>query len=614
MNLLKKPFNHYFHNTLLKRKFILSHLIVMLIPSIAISMLFYSQFSEILLVNSIDSEQKLLKQTGVNIENTIDQIYNVSDNISRNETFQKMMSLSDEELSDGLFLKDKKFETEMKSFLSDTASLINGNIISSIKIYVNPSFDPIYSDHTFSFYKILQPDTAIKGSYWYGIFQSTDKSVIICPSLYLTPTESSKYGELSIVRKIPFSNDGEINYAYVVVYFTKSSIDSILTRDLSIANSAIYLVNQRDSLISSTNSSIAGKYIIPFSNIKRFIPDISKFSTISYPSEKVYMGYRVISGTDWDIISVIPRNSILSSTKYLLIRFFITYLFFAIISAIFALLLSSSIVRRISSVINQMKHIRYGELLKLNMSAGHDEIGDLVDTYNYMIDEMNNLLVSQANASNALRISELRALQAQINPHFLYNTLDMINWLSKEGKSDVVGEAVHALSRFYKLTLSKGNTIGTLEAEIEHVSLYVQLQNMRYQNKIHFLVDIPDELLEYEIPKLIFQPIVENSIQHGILGKESKEGTIVITGWSEGDSLVLLLSDDGIGMEEEKVKIILTGTGESKIGSNIGVMNTHRRLQLFYGDSFGLTYRSTPNVGTEVEIRIPARIFVPTQK
>lgn len=609
MKLFKSWASHYFHNTSLKRKFIFSHLIVMLVPSIAISTLFYTQFSEIMLTNTVDSEQTLLKQTAVNVENTIEQVHTASNTVSHNETFLDMLKLSDEELAHPSQWNSLRFNRDMVSFLTDTNAVINGTIISSIKIYLDDSLQAVYSDTDFSSYNIFQPDEKIKGSYWYGIFQSTDKRVVVCPSLYLTPTEASKYGEFSITRKIPYNHAGETKYAYVVIYFNKKAVDSILTRDLSIANSAFYLINQRDSFISSTNPNIAGKYIISYNKLKKLIPDITKFSTVSYSAEKVYMGYREISGTDWYMISVIPINSILSSTKFLLFRFFITYLFFATIAAIFSLLLSNSIVGRVSSVINQMKHIRYGKLLRLDKFSGQDEIGDLTDTYNYMINEMNKLLENQANAANALRISELRALQAQINPHFLYNTLDMINWLSKEGKSNGVTEAVQALSRFYKLTLSKGNTIGTLETELEHVSLYVQLQNMRYENKIHFLIDIPDELMYYEIPKLIFQPVVENSIQHGILGKESKEGTIVITGWLEEETLVLLLSDDGIGMESEKVQIVLTGTGESKSGNNIGVYNTHRRLQLFYGDSFGLSYRSTPMAGTEVEIRIPARIY-----
>ena len=146
-----------------------------------------------------------------------------------------------------------------------------------------------------------------------------------------------------------------------------------------------------------------------------------------------------------------------------------------------------------------------------------------------------------------------------------------------------------------KLTLSRKKGISTIARELEHVTIYVQLQNMRYHDSIELITDIPDELSEYQIPKLTLQPVVENSILHGILEKESKSGTIVITGWMENEDIVLLISDDGVGISPEILSTILSGKGKS-----------HRRLQILYGNNYGLTYSSKPGEGTEVEIRFPA--------
>ena len=131
---------------------------------------------------------------------------------------------------------------------------------------------------------------------------------------------------------------------------------------------------------------------------------------------------------------------------------------------------------------------------------------------------------------------------------------------------------------------------------------------MRYHDSIDLISDIPDELMEYQIPKLTLQPVVENSILHGILEKESKSGTIVLTGWLEDKDVVLLISDDGVGIPPEKMPTILSGTGQSRTGgTNIAIYNTHRRLQILYGPKYGLTYTSKPGQGTEVQIRIPAK-------
>ena len=197
-------------------------------------------------------------------------------------------------------------------------------------------------------------------------------------------------------------------------------------------------------------------------------------------------------------------------------------------------------------------------------------------------------------------------MQAQINPHFLYNTLDMINWMAQSGETTQVSEAVKLLSRFYRITLSRGSSIITVREELEHVTLYVQLQNMRFNDKLHFFVDVPDEMLDHTMPKLVFQPIVENSILHGILEKPVKEGNIVIMGWMEDETLVFVISDDGVGIPPEKLETILSGNSTGSKGSNIAISNTHKRIRLCYGSEYGLRYRSKPGYETEVEIRIPA--------
>ena len=215
---------------------------------------------------------------------------------------------------------------------------------------------------------------------------------------------------------------------------------------------------------------------------------------------------------------------------------------------------------------------------------------------------------NQAKAAEDLRIAEFRSLQAQINPHFLYNTMDMINWLAQQGRTSEVSNAIQNLSRFYKLSLSRKESLSTIASEEEHVSIYVHIQNMRFHDSISFISDIPDELMDFSIPKLTLQPVVENSILHGIMEKPSKSGTIVLTGWREGGDIVLLISDDGVGIPPEKLSHILSGKGRSSSGgSNIAIYNTHRRLQILYGEKYGLSYQSTEGSGTEVQIRLPAR-------
>jgi len=609
IKIYRKIVNFYSYDLKLQYKFMLSHFILVLVPTLVIALLIYNQLSGVILSNTIHSEQTLSRQTVSSIESSIAQVDAASLTIV-NDAFFKSMLQDDKQTIMKKLSSDPTFVNDTISFLNSSSALIDDLNITDIKIYLDSPYSELYGNAALASYNIFRPISDIAGSYWHGIFSSTSDRMLVCPTLYLTPSEANMYGEFSVARKINYSNSTSTDAAaYVVVYFSKGNIDSILKKNISITDSATYLVNGRNTLVSSSNPYLSGKYFMRYDEVSSRIPDTTKFETRTFASQKTYIGYKEVSGTDWYMVSVIPVDSVLNQNRNILWVFGILYFIFLGIAYFISLKLSNSIVKRISSVIKQMKLVEGGKPKPLARRLEHDEIGDLIDTYNYMSNEINNLMEKEVKAANDLRISEFKALQSQINPHFLYNTLDMINWLSKSGKSEEVSTAVQALSKFYKLTLGKGNIIVSIGEELSHVSLYVQLQNMRYKDKIHYFVDVPDDLLDYEIPKFVLQPIVENSIQHGIFGKESKEGNIVITGWAEDEDIVFIVSDDGIGVPPEKMKTILSGKGDSTIGSNIGIYNTHKRLQLYYDKSYGLTYRSSETTGTEVEIRIPARKY-----
>jgi len=597
----------YFYNIKLKKKFIISHFLVVLIPSFVIAILLFSQLSNIMLSNTIKSEQNLAKQTAGNIENAIAAVKQSSEQIVSNDYLIKLLHLTPSALSENLD-SNKIFQSDTTDYLNSINSVIDFDNITSVKIYMDDYYSSYYENPQVASKEIFKSTQSIEGSYWYGIFSSTSKQTLICPSLYLTPSEEKYNGELAYIHKMVIFHDGQELTTYVAVYFSKEKIDSILRKNMSIADSSSILLNEREAMISSSNYALSGKYLIYYNDVLDSLSNTNNFKLVPFGRERVYMAYNQIVNTDWIMVSLVPSTGVIEESSFIVWQFLFYYLLVVLIAFFLSITLSGSIVKRISSVVDQMKQVKFGKPRHLHLMAGKDEVGDLVDTYNYMVDEMNSLLIKQSEDADTLRLSEFKALQAQINPHFLYNTLDMINWLSKSGKSDEVSAAVQALSKFYKFTLSKGNTTVSVSEELTHVSLYVELQNMRYNNKIHFFVDIPDELLDYEMPKLVFQPIVENAIGHGILGRESKEGNIVITGWLEGETIVFIISDNGIGIPADKLPDILSGNQENHKGNNIGIYNTHKRLQLFYNNEYGLTYRSIENVETEVEIRIPARL------
>jgi two-component system sensor histidine kinase YesM len=582
----------------LKNKLLISHLILVFAPILIITAMFYNQLFNMIVANTKSSELSVARETVTNINTMIQDIKTVSNSIVEDTIFQQLLAKES-----SLDTKSSEYKN-LLSFTKRVSKMIDSNVITDIKIYLKEDYQDYLENSKLTKSGLYKPMTEIDNSYWHGIFSSSNSKSLLCPTLYLTGNEVAHYGQLSYTHKITDSDKNEI--AYVSVYFNKAYINSLLKKYTTLPGSAKYIINERDALVAYTNRNLVGEFLVDYDDTPPLVPDTNKFEIKTFSSERCYISYLEIPETNWIMIFVIPVNSIWSQNKMLLLEFIIAYLFVLAFVLFLSLSLSNSIVKRISNVITTMKTVKTGKPTTLSHPTEQDEIGDLIETYNFMIEEINDLSDQQIKAASELRTAEFKALQAQINPHFLYNTLDMINWLAKKGSTDEVSEAVQTLSKFYKMTLRKGNITVTIEEELEHVSLYMLLQSMRYDNKIHFTVDIPDNMLEYTIPKITFQPIVENAILHGILGKETKEGNIVITGWMEEDTLVFLISDDGIGIPADTLGQILTGNKESKKGSGIAISNIHSRLQLFYDSKYGLSYRSKEGEYTEVEIRIPA--------
>ena len=603
----------------LRKKLTISHLVVVIIPLLLVSIFLYSSFYDMVIKNMIASEQTLSVQTSDTLKATLSQaVYaanSILDSQVTRELFQEERDLSAVEEVD---------EQKIANYYQTILAMTDQELITDIRIYYDAPYHRL-SDFNMAEAPVFQPLERMTSSYWYGILSTTEEESLFCPSLYLSPTEIRENGELAYMTRVPYGK-GEKDAAFIAVYFSKEKIQNILSQNITVNDSAAYLLNEKSTLIAASDAALTGEYFTELDRIKELTQTENNFVTAPFLEQKIYLGYHVIDNSDWYMISVIPSSTVMQKGKVLIFQFLGLYLLVVILAFIVAYRLSGSFVKRISTVVKQMQKVRLNRPERIqSVRETKDEIGNLVHTYNYMTDEINSLLELKEKTAKELRLTEFSALQAQINPHFLYNSLDMINWHTQKGEKEEAGKAIQALSKFYKLTLSKKNAAVTMETELEHVSLYVELQNMRYDDKIGLLIDIPPDMLSLMIPRLTFQPIVENAILHGIMRKPEKQGNIVITGWREGTDLVCLISDDGVGMEPEVLKRILTGekhadesragksgTGEDRAGevqgrrgTGIGVYNTHRRLQLLYGASYGLTYESTVDQGTDVYIRIP---------
>jgi len=241
--------------------------------------------------------------------------------------------------------------------------------------------------------------------------------------------------------------------------------------------------------------------------------------------------------------------------------------------------------------------------------TGTDELTVLTKGFNQMVEQIGNLVEDIRKEQLNLRAMELKLLQAQINPHFLYNTLDAIIWLAEAGEKDQVVMMVTALSDFFRTTLSKGRDFITVEEEERHIDSYLKIQQFRYRDILAYEIDIPEELHQYQILKLTLQPLVENALYHGIKNKRGL-GHILVTGKKCGDTLVFTVRDDGMGMDPERlayVKKLINGEIQDKdMPNGFGLANVNQRLQLNYGPEYGLLMSSEYGEWTEISAIIPA--------
>lgn len=605
MNNIFSKIHQSYGDMKLSSKFTLVLLLATTVPVLMMSCFFYGKLYDMVVSYTIRQEQDTSAETAPYIEELVQQIIDAHSGITDQEFFQTLFH--------------QPVNSPFQMFLdSDSAQdfhdyaeeLIASDMITGVQIYMDfpPQSVRLFNDELTKDY--FSPLSKARGTYWYGIFQGTQQSSLYCPEFYLGGREKREYGDLAYITSTTFYYQGSARQAYIAVYSSSEHLNEMLKDNLKLTGSVSYIINDRNAVVATSDSSLSGIYLLDYDTIENSFMSSNNFIERNILDTTVYAGFYNIKQPGWFMVTVLPSGPLITQSNTIMIQYILMYLGFLIFALFLAHSMSHSITNRISSVIHQMSKVRKGTLSPMSSPQYHDEIGDLIDTYNYMTRKMDQLMTEQAKAAEELRIAEFHTLQAQINPHFLYNTMDMINWLAQQGRTDEVSLAVQKLSRFYKLTLSRKQSISTIASEAEHVSIYLQIQNMRYHNSISFVCDIPDELMEYQIPKLTLQPIIENSVLHGILETPSKTGTIVLTGWLEDSDIVLLISDDGVGIPPEKLQTLLLensyGITSASSGTNIAVYNTHRRLQILYGNEYGLNYSSEFGKGTDVELRIPA--------
>lgn len=571
--------------------------------------LFLFVLNQVLFTNSTENGLKSMSGATDIVHTTIT---NQTESIRKNTLLLLRDSNVRKLIQETSYNGDYTAQQELKSQANNIIDIIEEtDYITSVIIYVNDSYTYVIDR------KHYQPISAVSGSRWYQRLSAVpEKSMWISGDDFQGDNTSTlpsagqrSLSTLAYVTKIVNLSNYHRYEAVIRIDYSMDLLQALLTNGLVLPQSSSFLLDQDGNVLLSAGQEGAAR------------PEPSLFSESGSGEDGLqecvaggerYWKYQCrIGGLDWRLAAVAPVSSfdVLSAYRAytpIMIVMAVSWLLVFVL----CLLFSHGITSRIRLISESMRAMRErNELIPLPPSRTQDEITELADSYNHMAQELQENMQREYLLGISKRSSDLHALQAQINPHFLYNTLELIDYYAYEGQPERVEEIVSKLAKFYKLSLNHGQEIYQLWQEIQLVKSYFDIQNIRYQGKISLQIDVPTEFDQCQIPPIILQPLVENAINHGIRQRADKSGTISITAHSEGRRLILAVADDGIGIPPGLLDEINRGVqqpaGYLETGSHYGIRNIDQRLKIMFGESYGLHLSSGPGRGATVVIVIP---------
>lgn len=362
----------------------------------------------------------------------------------------------------------------------------------------------------------------------------------------------------------------------------------------------VFVMDQEDNIVYTPVNGIV--YRVNPKWVKAMEPMSVQIQGGSYQIRSELSPY-----TGWRTVGVFSMDEVMSSVNTIVYILFTCVIISLVLVVIVSFKFSRTLTNPIFKLKRLMKQAESGDLTVRFNFQHNDEIGELGQSFNHMIARIDQLIQMVYVEQENKRTAEMKSLQEQIKPHFLYNTLDTISWMARDYDAEDIVRLVDALTNMFRIGLSHGKDIITVKEEITHVSNYLYIQKIRYKDKLNYVIHVDESLYAIEVPKLILQPLVENAIYHGVKAKRGG-GTITITGVPEGENLVFTVQDNGAGMPQEKVEELNRRMSERSVldeQKSFGLFYIRERIQLCYGTGYGVHVESALGEGTRVTITLP---------
>jgi two-component system, sensor histidine kinase YesM len=581
------------------KKWVLAYFVLLLIPTSIMLFAYYQRSSLIVEEEVSRTMQQTLKQAGINLSYKMDHVVDLSNSLFMNRMLYEYLDRS------GGITEQIQQSTELANLLE---SVQTKSEIVSARVFVDPV--KVYGTDKVNIF----PLGGLKQRPWFQ--QIVDAGgVIVWTGIYMeTFLDKEGLPIISCARMLRNPNRFEETMGVLLIDVSEKMISDVINELDFPSKSAPYIVDRSGTVIYSTERALLGTKAAPELVAETFGDSEGGIFKRTVDDAEQVVVYSAIHSTDWKLVVEVPKAGIshrtasLNQFSSIATLVGMTIMFLVLVFVLLAFVVQG-MNRRVRTVLKMIRTEGI-ERLEERRLRGDGDFHLLERNVDHLIHRVKNLMEEVYHTKVLEREAQLRALQAQINPHFLYNALDTINWLALDHKAYDVSQMIGGLSDYFRLSLNKGKDNVSVTDELHLAMVYLEIQQSRFPSAFTFTIEEEAGLSQYLIPKLTLQPIVENALLHGILGRRDKVGKISIKALLDGEVLLLVVADDGIGMDEELASKLLTvprpDIRVDGTGSSYGLFNVNERIRLFSGGAYGLAIQSRVGEGTSVLVRLKA--------
>ena len=566
----------------------LSFTAVAVVGMIFMGLALFFRFSANTNAQMAENSQRVLAQVNLNLDAYLRRMMRLSD--TAYYSVIKDADLAEEDLSEAL---DLLYENNRDALVSIALFSEEGDLIAStplvgLKNSVNPEKESWFT-------------TAMDR------IENLHFSTPHVQNLFEDPDYQYRW-VVSLSRQVEMTRAGAIESGVLLVDMSFGGIEQIC-KDVDLSSTGyLYLIDGDGEIIYHPRQQLIYAGLLEENNLAAAgYTDGSHQETFGGTRREVTV--KTVGYTGWKLVGVVPSENLWDNYGQLVLFFLFVVLFSVFLLVFVNLRLSEWITAPVKKLDRAVKELEHGSTEVDFDVGGPGEVEHLSHSIRSMVSTMRHLMDDIIEQEEQKRRSELEVLQSQINPHFLYNTLDSVIWMTENGRTDDAVVMLTSLARFFRISLSRGSSIIPIRDELEHARHYLTIQKMRYKNKFSATITAEDGVESLYTIKLIVQPILENAIYHGMAYADG-DGEITVRAFRDGGDVLIEVSDNGPGMPEEVVESLLDPNGPAAAagakGSGIGFRNVHQRLRLNFGEPYGLTILSEPDDGTTVRIRLPA--------